>query len=111
VTTKTIHDLLEGHPSFQYEAAKKAGYTDDEIAEFLSSQPIEDAFTHIEVPLTARLEGFAKKHPFCFWTSISTLSIILICLIIKCLFILLKSFLYHIALSIKSGINDANKNL
>lgn len=107
---RTIFDLLEQYPSFQYEEAKKEGYTDEEILVFLSSKENDstNVFSYTETSWS-NVESFSKDFPIYFWSSISLMTILLFFLIIKIFWKLIKAIIYQIAYTITKAIRDANQ--
>ena len=106
-----LSSLLEQVPSFQYEEAKKAGYTDKEIIAFLSAKKSPssiDAFDYVEVPWDKKVEHLSEEYPIPFWSIIVVITILLAWVLIKCIWKMIKLVLYQTVYTIAKAVKDAS---
>lgn len=113
--TKTIFDVLEENPTFQFEDAKKAGYTDKEIIAFLSKNEKLDDFTPDsfeirEISWDRRIENFMSDHPISFWSITVIIIVFLTWGSIFYIWKLIKLSLYQVVYTIAKAIKDAENS-
>jgi len=108
---ENIETLKAKYPSFQYEEAKKEGYSDDEIFDFLYNLAQEEKQSHIEVSWNEKIAIFSREHPIPFWISFAF--IFLFCALIMTIFAwkIVKMALYQIVYTITKARKDASMGL
>lgn len=107
--TGTIFDLIEENPNFDFERAKKAGYTDKEIYAFLSKRQSEDIFDYVEVDVSwsGKVENLSRNYPIPFWSFIVVITLCISWALIFCVWKIVKLVLYQTVYTFVKAVKDA----
>lgn len=107
--TRTIFDLIEENPKFDYEGAKKAGYTDKEIYNHLfksQSGGIVD-YLEIDASWSNKFENLSRDYPIPFWSFIVIITLCISWALILCVWRLVKLVLYQTVYTVVKAVKDA----
>jgi hypothetical protein len=105
---ENIEALKAKYPSFQYEEAKKVGYSDDEIFDFLFDLAQEEKQSYVEVSWNEKVAAFSIEHPFPFWISFAFIFLFFALVLIIFAWKIVKTTLYQIVYTITKARKDAN---
>lgn len=90
----SLDKLLKHNPTFNYEGARNAGYTDKEIYEYLATNDSKAIFQNIDVPWASKLEHVVKEYPIPCYSLILILILATTWIALKLIWKLLKSIIY-----------------